>query len=374
MNERRTILLSAHRSGAALWQRLLEQMPPERRDVYFTPEYALIWERARHGTAIAFVYGEPPDFVLHVSLRRALRDLPFVPADSPAAEAFDIITPYGYGGPMASSERAERPDFVAGFFDAFRKCCAGARIVSEFCRLHPVLRNDELVRECVEVTHRWDTVVVPLDADEEHLLAQVSSHHRRNIRKANRAGVAFFTPQLESATSEFHRVYIETMRRRNARRDYHFSRAFFADTLRLLGRRAWLLEGRVGGHLAAGALAMQWGHYAHYHFGCTAAEALSSGVMHGLLHELARRAARTGCRLLHLGGGTRPNDGLFRFKAGFSPHRLPFCTYQATFIPELYDELCKLRDRSVGMQHEPSDMSFFPAYRRPVPNTRSFGD
>jgi hypothetical protein len=342
-------------------------MPPERRDVYFAPEYALIWERAGHGIATAFVYGEPPDFVLHVFLRRPLRDLPFVPADSPAAEAFDITTPYGYGGPIASSERAAHPDFVAGFFAAFGKCCASAGIVSEFCRLHPVLRNDELVGPCVEVTHRWDTVVVPLDGGDEALLTQASSHHRRNIRKARRARLAFFSPRLQQSTGEFHRLYIHTMARREARQDYHFPRGFFDDTLRLLGRRAWLLEGRMDGGLSAGALAMQWGPYAHYHFGCTADEALSSGAMHAVLHELARRAARTGSRVLHLGGGTRPDDGLFRFKAGFSPERRPFCTYQSVFRPDLYEQLRDLRDRAAGTHAGLSDESYFPAYRKPMP-------
>ena len=367
MSPTRTTILSAHGSGAGLWRRLLDQMPPERRDVYFTPEYALVWERAGDGVATAFIYGQPPDFILHVFLRRPLRDLPFVPADSPAADAFDIITPYGYGGPIASSERAQRPDSVAGFFEAFKECCAEAGIVSEFCRLHPVLRNDELVRQCVDVTHRWDTVVVPLARDEEALLAQASSHHRRNIRKARRAGVAFFTPRVESATTEFHHVYIDTMRRRQARQGYHFPREFFADTLRLLGRRAWLLEARIDGRYAAGALAMQWGPYAHYHFGCTADEALSSGAMHAVLFELARRAARTGSRLLHIGGGTAPDDGLFRFKAGFSPERRPFCTYQSVLRPDLYERLCELRQKAVGAAPEDADDSFFPAYRRPFP-------
>ncbi|MGD8239947.1 MAG: GNAT family N-acetyltransferase [Armatimonadota bacterium] len=361
-----TTLLSAHVADDA-WRGLLEQMPPERRDVYLAPEYALIWERAGDGVATAFVYGEPPDFILHVFLQRPLRDLPFVPAGSPAAEAFDIITPYGYGGPIASSDHAQRPDFVAGFFEAFGGHCAKAGIVSEFCRLHPVLRNDELARECVEVAHRWDTVVVPLDADDEGLLAQMSSHHRRNVRKAHRAGAAFFAPRVESATTDFHRVYLDTMRRRQARRDYHFSREFFADTLRLLGRRAWLLEARIGGRLAAGALAMQWGPYAHYHFGCTAAEALSSGTMHAVLHELARRAAAGGCRLLHLGGGTAPDDGLFRFKAGFSPERRPFCTYQRVFMPDRYEHLCELRSEYLGTDGADADPSFFPAYRQPPP-------
>jgi hypothetical protein len=362
-----TRLLAAHGADAALWRRWLDRMPPERRDVYFTAEYARIWERAGGGGATAFVYGEAPDFVLHVFLRRPLRDLPFVPPDSPAAEAFDSITPYGYGGPIASSDRAQSPDFVAGFFEAFKEHCAKAGIVSEFCRLHPVLRNDELARPHVNMTHRWDTVVVPLDTHDDGLLARMSAHHRRNIRKARRAGVACFTPRLEAATSDFHRVYIETMQRQQARQDYHFPCAFFADTLRLLGRRAWLLEARIGGRYAAGALAMHWGPYAHYHFGCTATEALSSGAMHAVLHELARRAARAGCRLLHLGGGTAPDDGLFRFKAGFSPERRPFCTYQSIFMPDLYDELCELRRNHLGTDAAAADPSFFPAYRAPLP-------
>ncbi len=45
----------------------------------------------------------------------------------------DVITPYGYGGPVGEG--------LAGFYEAYREWCAERGVVSTFVRYHPLFEN-----------------------------------------------------------------------------------------------------------------------------------------------------------------------------------------------------------------------------------------
>ena len=66
-----------------------------------------------------------------------------------------------------------------------------------------------------------------------------------------------------------------------------------------------------------------------------------------------------------LGGGSAPEDGIFRFKAGFSKSCSWLYTSNVVYDQQLYCLLCEARDawdQEIGV-HAPST-DFFPAYRR----------
>ena len=60
-------------------------------------------------------------------------------------------------------------------------------------------------------------------------------------------------------------------------------------------------------------------------------------------------------------------DGVFRFKASFSPLRVPFCTYKKVHDAEAYTALaCAWSKHHSGAK---PDSAFFPAYRSNAPTT-----
>ena len=63
----------------------------------------------------------------------------------------------------------------------------------------------------------------------------------------------------------------------------------------------------------------------------------------------------------HLGGGFgAKEDSVFDFKAGFSPLRHPYYTWQLLFEPETYQGLERRRARQTESN---IDAQFFPIYR-----------
>jgi lipid II:glycine glycyltransferase (peptidoglycan interpeptide bridge formation enzyme) len=78
-----------------------------------------------------------------------------------------------------------------------------------------------------------------------------------------------------------------------------------------------------------------------YHLSAASGEGQRSGAMALLLHEAGSFGQRSGCRVLHLGGGTdrRPENSLLFFKAGFSERRAAFKTGRCVHRPEVYESM-----------------------------------
>jgi CelD/BcsL family acetyltransferase involved in cellulose biosynthesis len=80
-----------------------------------------------------------------------------------------------------------------------------------------------------------------------------------------------------------------------------------------------------------------------------------------VVHEAIRWARGEGKRRLILGGGYRPNDGIFRFKASFSPERATLRLARRIHLADDYESLVKAWRRHHG---EPAaEPAFFPLYR-----------
>jgi hypothetical protein len=78
-------------------------------------------------------------------------------------------------------------------------------------------------------------------------------------------------------------------------------------------------------------------------------------------YETIKLAARAGKRRLLCGGAFQSGDGVFRFKAGFSPLRIPFKVVKRIHDPEAFAALTEdWSRRHRGLVPEPG---FFPAYR-----------
>jgi lipid II:glycine glycyltransferase (peptidoglycan interpeptide bridge formation enzyme) len=80
-----------------------------------------------------------------------------------------------------------------------------------------------------------------------------------------------------------------------------------------------------------------------------------------VIYETIRWAQSQGKRRLILGGGYRPDDGIFRFKASFSPLRAKFHIYRRIHLPDVYVSLCNAW--SAYYHSDVNLNSYFPAYR-----------
>jgi len=252
-----------------------------------------------------------------------------------------------------------------------RDWCASRHIASEFCSLHPLLDNLDLVAGWRDVAARPEKRVAWIDLthDEAALWRAVHRGHRSSIQRARREGVAIErVPPDAVHFGEFERLYDLTMRRRQAAQRWRFPAGYFRDCARLLGaERVALFFARSGSAVASAYFLLHDEGIAYYHFGGSDDASFELRPNNLLLYETALWAKRAGKRAYHLGEGVTAadDDSLLRFKSGFGSAHATLYTYGRVHDRSAFERLCELK-----LRHERATLGrvletgYFPLYRR----------
>jgi lipid II:glycine glycyltransferase (peptidoglycan interpeptide bridge formation enzyme) len=181
------------------------------------------------------------------------------------------------------------------------------------------------------------------------------SHHRRVVRKAQRAELEVGVEESPSL-EEFAALYERTMARLDADAFYLFTPEYWAS---LGGLPLLLVSARREGELLASVLCFAAKPWLHYHLGASSDEGRRVGASHLVLYEAAAWARGQDYELFHLGGGVGGrSDSLHEFKSRFDPGaEREFAIGRAIHDETAYYEL------SEATRHSADASSFFPAYR-----------
>ena len=319
-------------------------------DIGFTPEYQeLFKDTAFGGEMCHFNHGD-------IDYRYYKRPIPGTPY-------FDVVSPYGYSGPVQVAESADWPWFLANLHSYFYN----AGIIAEFARLHPWERQpmqwQDFEGQQVEVlydkiTHgppyhyEHDVWYIDLTQTEEQIWAGLDKGCRGAIKKAERIGVKVGLGDWDSDDVIcFDLLYLQTMTRANAHTQYAVLGHLFNDLKPVMWKAIYQHK------MIAGILLWVHGNYAHYYLSCSNGQFRSSGASNLILWEAIKWAKSQGCKVFNLGGGLSAGDSLESFKRSFTKTSKPFFTYRKIHNPEVYDDLCKAK----GI--DPQSEGFFPRYR-----------
>jgi hypothetical protein len=315
---------------------------PER-EPHAHPAYSRLYEDAQT-RALCAAWRSDAGCVLYPFLLRDLRPL--------GAEANDLITPYGYGGPFFWGE--DRAGVANDFWRAFDDWAAGERVVSEFVRFS--LFEDELLPYPGEREQKLVNVVRDLDPSAEELWMDVEHKVRKNVKKARRSGVRVEFDHTGARLDDFLRLYLDTLARREAPERYAFPREFFERIRDGMPGLFVYVHALRDDHVVSSELALLSARSAYSFLGGTDRGAFELRPNDLLKYELILWAKSAGKSRFVLGGGYRDDDGIFRYKRSFAPRGLvPFLAGRRILGPGLYAEL--------SARHGRGDLAFFPAYR-----------
>ena len=295
-------------------------------DVYFRRDYAEIAAIVEHGEAR---FLERDGVIFPVVVRET------------AAGVRDVTNPYGYGGALApDAEAAER------FYAWYQGWCEEQGIVTSFVRFHPLAGNHSYAEPSFRVEPVAGSVSWRLEGD---LFAGMHAHHRRVVRKAERAGMEVSVSEAPADLAGFARLYEETMRRAGASGFYFFPEEYW----RGLEGRDWVVLLEAGD---AAILCFATPPWLHYQFGASGEAARGTGASHLLMLAAARWGQERGYEQFHLGAGVGGGGGpLLEWKRRFSPSEL-----LGQFVGKaVHDEERYLALTGRRTPHE----GFFPAYR-----------
>ena len=364
-------IFSTRGEDAVQWQRSLDQLRQQDKDIYLSVEYARAYERSHGCEALLAAYTEESSLILMPFALRDVRRLPFFARAALDGSVYDITSLYPFGGPIAcpGGERAS-VELHRNFQRHLAQYCASRRIVAQFTAFHPLLDNHQGLEATglVKVERRKEVVWIDLDKEETTLFREMSTGHRRAVSRARRLGVTIEHHRADEASlAEFSALYREMILRVGAGERWHFPDAYFEECALCLGPdHVSLCTAKQSGETIASALILHDNETAYYHLSSGSREgARHLRANHLLIFELALWAKARGCRRLLLGGGSEPEDGIFRFKAGFSKSRSWLYTSNVVYDQQLYRLLCDARDawdQEMGIPAPSTD--FFPAYRR----------
>jgi len=352
MNEQ---LLSTRES--ALWEKHL----PARRSVFGSIGYARICERFRNCSPRLFVVTSANESICYPMLLRSTDVLPFAGVHR---GMWDAGTPE-FTGPL--HHEGNKPLSLA-----FRERCDAAfdseKIVTEFAHLNPWADNSDLLHAS-NVYFDREIVWVDVSQSPEVLWRDHFARCcRYSISRAQREGVTTFCGTTDGDVREFYRLYIQTMQRSHAQLSYYFPYEYFQAIRDELPGHARFVLAEYKGQIVAGALYLHDRDNMFYYLAGTDESFHNVRPANAVIYDTICWAHAAGKKRLILGGGYKPNDGIFQFKATFSQHRQSFHTYRRVHLEDNYAALSQSWKTYYDSRED--DLTYFPVYRS-VPEATS---
>lgn len=335
------------------WNDIIRSFPSY--DVYYLPQYGKLSETLDDGEYKLILFESSNGRIINPFIKR------HVPWLINNEQYFDIITPYGYGGPIII-EATDRESLKNEYSQAFGEYCRENKIVSEFIRFHPIFENYKDVDDSYDVVYSRHTVGTNLRDYDDPVQAEFAKHLRRDNRRALEKGVAVSLIPSPEGLSTFRRLYEETMDRNHAEAMYYFSDSYYQILENDL--RPYVLETQLHykNEVIASELYFTAGDILHAHL-LGSNEKMLELEAGGLLEAtVAKWGKEHGYRYIHHGGGrtSDPDDSLFRYKKKFGKNtEFEFYIGKKVWNKEVYEALVGKRLE----EGEVRDGNFFPGYR-----------
>lgn len=320
-------------------------------DIYFKEEYANLYKEIEKGEVENFCFESELGKVVFIYIKREII------LDN--TKYYDIITPYGYGGPLIQNCTYENRDkLISLFWEKFLEYAFLNKIICSFVRFHPIEKNHEYCRNIMVLERISSTVCINLKS-EEQIWNDISSKCRNIIRKSIKNNVLVQEDENLKLINDFQKLYYDTMKKNKADEYYFFKKEFFKKLKSLEKKEITHFYALHGDKIVSSILVLMGDEYLHYYLSANSQEGYLLNANSLLLYEIAKFGLKNGYKYFHLGGGYGGDDSsLFKFKSSFHKnHTLSFYIGKKIFNQQIYNRLCQ----KMGINDK--NINYFPAYR-----------
>lgn len=324
-------------------------------DIYFQKEYGIINELIEEGTSHIFECNTEYGKISNLFILRE------IPEKIEGVQYYDIVSPYGYGGPVIMNCRDEdKASLLECYRGEFEQYCRKHNIVSEFVRFHPIVGNGVDFQgiynsECIR-----QTVGTNLRDFDNPVQEEFSKSCRKRIRRALRDGITYRVIKSPEDLHSFKEIYYATMERNEAKDYYYFSDVYFEQCLSSFREHILLVEAVYEDKVIAAGFYFVWDKVIHIHLSGTLSEYLYLSPAYILRYAVTLWGKENGYELIHHGGGrsNASDDSLYTFKKQFGEKTsFDFYVGRKIWNQEIYDELCERKNK------KPTANGYFPRYR-----------
>lgn len=322
-------------------------------DVYYLSGYTKGFYLHKDGEPMLFYYESEGIKAINVVMKRDIADDPNLKGKIEPNKYFDLTTPYGYGGWIIEGDKD-----ISGLMNEYSEWCKNNGIISEVVRFHPILANQEKLREEYDVMDLGKTISIDTSSEEE-VWANFTTQNRGKIKKAWRNEVKIDHKIDLETIEEFKKIYEVTMNKDNATDYYYFDNSFYESIMNDLNGKSDIFYATHEGKMIAATIILKCKDHLTYHFSGVLTDYRNLQGTNLMLYEVALWGARNGYKTFHLGGGVGSReDDLFIFKKSFNKKdSYQYSIGRKVFDNDTYEMLVTLRGE------ENRRDNFFPLYR-----------
>ncbi len=326
-------------------------------DIYYNDAYGKLYEDIEKGEYIKYTFLSSLGLIVVPFIKRP------VPWLIDGKQYYDVVTPYGYGGPLIIKSACDTQEIMIAFARSFSAYCKANDIICEFLRFHTLYNNASYCQDIYEVIHNRHTIAIDL-TDEAFFENQFSSKCRNMVRKAARNGVITEIDEELKTIDTFSDLYYSTMKKDDADDYYFFNKDYFCKIRDNLADSSLLVNAISEGQIIASSLFLYTpGNFAHYHLSATSPEFYKMAANNLIIKVACDALRERNCTWLHLGGGlsSDSNDSLFSFKHSFGRQEKNLKNF---FIgKKVWNEKIYQKTIEQYLRHGGERNSFFPMYR-----------
>lgn len=324
------------------------------KDIYFELEYGKLYEKMENGKAELFHFKNELGEIKNLFIKRE------IPIKIDDKIYYDLITPYGYGGPtIYNCEEKNKKKLTNDFAEAFEQYCFNNKIVSEFIRFYPLDNTALYFSDIYKLELDRKTLGTNLKEFENPFQEEFSKSCRKNIRKALKRGLTYEIEVAPDDISSFKEIYYSTMDRNGATNFYYFDDKYFQSIVANFKKNIITVSVRYEGKIIAQGLYFIYNGIIHIHLSGTLSEYLHLSPAYVLRYAVTIWGKENGYSMIHHGGGrtSSEEDGLFSFKKSFAKNtEFEFWIGKSIWNKTIYNKLVELSDVD-------SENTFFPLYR-----------
>lgn len=322
-------------------------------DIYLDENFGKLYEKVEHGKAEIFRYEDENGIIENQFLKRE------IDIEIAGKKYYDLVTPYGYGGPFIEKLIGNKEELLRGFEKAFSEYCMKNNIVSEFVRFHPVVKNHEDFEEMYNAQYMRKVAITKLD-EEDPVQNQFGKYCRKKIRQVLKKGVTYKVTKAPEHIDKFKEIYYDTMDRNNATDYYYFDDEYFNNILKYYRENLIFIEAFLEEKVIATEICFVANGVIYAHLAGTLHEYLDYSPAYILNYAIVTWGIENGYKIFFQGGGrtNSEDDSLYEFKKRFAGlYDGEFYIGKKIWNEDVYKKLCDLRNVDINEE-------FFPAYRK----------
>ena len=325
------------------------------REAMAHPDYARLFAGEKDSVCCA-VMDFPDGCVL---LPIVLRPLAAEPWAGEMAGSYDIVSPYGYGGPYCIGQVGPTE-----FWSEFERWARGIGAIDWFFRLSlQDCCKEGISGETRLVNHN---IVCDLTRSIDEIWRQYNHKVRKNVKRARFNRLRVEVDLQGGRLDEFLAVYYSTMDRRHAPSSYYFDRDFFLRLIRSLPGSFAFFHVLQEQTVVSTELVLVSADTLYSFLGGTMEQAFELRPNELLKHTVIEWGIEQQKRAFVLGGGFDGDDGIYAYKKSFAPEgEVAFYVNSFILEPDQYAaciEKRRLHEAGAGREWEPRD-GYFPEYR-----------